>query len=349
MSLNKNFLSLDKFIHQALYSPKTGFYMKKNPFGDKGDYITSPLISVLFSEMLSVWTVAFWQNLKCPKNINLIELGAGNGQMMYDMINSFKSFPEFNKSCKFYIFETSPYLKKIQKEKLKEFNVIWIKNLNEIKKNYNIFIANEFFDALPIKQFVKKKNKWYEKNIKFSKLQKPKILDILVNIKKFEKKIGFKISQGQKFIEYSPLSMKYLKSISELIKNNGGGLLAIDYGYIDPKMKNTLKSIKKHKLTNVLDNFSKSDITYDINFKIMEKIIKKLGLKVNGITNQKNFLQKLGILERAEIVSKNLPFSKKANIYFRVKRLIHENSMGKLFKVIFATKKNTQFKTGFKN
>ena len=109
MSLNKNFLSLDKFIHQALYSPKTGFYMKKNPFGDKGDFITSPLISILFSEMLSVWTVAFWQNLKCPKNINLIELGAGNGQMMYDMINSFKSFPEFNKSCKFYIFETSPY------------------------------------------------------------------------------------------------------------------------------------------------------------------------------------------------------------------------------------------------
>ena len=72
MSLNKNFLSLDKFIHQALYSPKTGFYMKKNPFGDKGDYITSPLISVLFSEMLSVWTVAFWQNLKCPKNINSV-------------------------------------------------------------------------------------------------------------------------------------------------------------------------------------------------------------------------------------------------------------------------------------
>tara|TARA_Y100001960_G_C14271516_1_gene632481 strand:- start:292 stop:501 length:210 start_codon:yes stop_codon:yes gene_type:complete len=67
MSLNKNFLSLDKFIHQALYSPKNGFYMKKNPFGDKGDFITSPLISVLFSEMLSVWTVAFWQKLKMSK------------------------------------------------------------------------------------------------------------------------------------------------------------------------------------------------------------------------------------------------------------------------------------------
>ena len=188
MSLNKNFLSLDKFIHQALYSPKNGFYMKKNPFGDKGDFITSPLISILFSEMLSVWTVAFWQNLKCPKNINLIELGAGNGQMMYDMINSFKSFPEFNKSCKFYIFETSPHLKKIQKEKLKGFNVIWIKNLNEIKKNYNIFIANEFFDALPIKQFFKINKKWMERFVVLEKNNKKKFINFDSNIKKVEKK-----------------------------------------------------------------------------------------------------------------------------------------------------------------
>ena len=69
MNLNKRTFALDEFINQALYDSKNGFYMKKNPFGDKGDFITSPLISVLFSEMLSVWTVAFWQNLKCPKNI----------------------------------------------------------------------------------------------------------------------------------------------------------------------------------------------------------------------------------------------------------------------------------------
>ena len=350
MQLKKNkIFTLDKYIDEALYNKKSGYYMKVNPFGKKGDYITSPNISVLFSEMIAIWIILFWKNLKSPKKFNLIELGSGNGEMILQILKTFKKFPLIEKSCKINILEKSIYLKKIQKQKLKDYNIAWLDNLNNISNLPSIFIANEFFDALPIKQFVKKKKKWYEKNIKFSKLQKPKILDILVNIKKFEKKIGFKISQGQKFIEYSPLSMKYLKSISKLITNNGGGLLAIDYGYVNPKMKNTLKSIKKHKLTNVLDNFSKSDITYDINFKIMEKIIKKLGLKVGGITNQRNFLQKLGILERAEIVSKNLPFSKKANIYFRVKRLINENSMGKLFKVMFATKKNIRFKTGFKN
>ena len=148
-------ISLDKFIYKALYDKNKGYYMKGNPIGSKGDFITSPNISILFSEMLSIWTISFWQNLKCPKKINLIELGSGNGQMIYDMINSFKNFPKFYQSCKFIIFEKSPHLKKVQKKKLKKFNVKWIKNFNEIKKGTNIFIANEFFDALPIKQFFK--------------------------------------------------------------------------------------------------------------------------------------------------------------------------------------------------
>ena len=344
-----NIFTIDKYIDEALYNKKSGYYMKANPFGKKGDYITSPNISVLFSEMIAVWIILFWKKLKCPKKFNLIELGSGNGEMIFQILKTFEKFPIIKESCKINILEKSIYLKKIQKQKLKDYNINWLHSLSNLPNLPSIFIANEFFDALPIKQFVKKKNKWYEKNIKFSKSHRPKILDILVNIKKFEKKIGFKISRGQKFIEYSPLSIDYLKSISKIIKINNGGLLIIDYGYIDQKMKNTLKSIKKHKLSNILDDFSKSDITYDVNFKLMEKIVKKIGLKVGGITEQRNFLQKLGILERAEIISKNLPFSKKTNIYFRLKRLIDENSMGKLFKVMFVTKKNIQFKMGFKN
>ena len=123
MNLNEKLVALDKFINQALYDPKNGFYMKGNPFGNKGDFITAPNISILFSEMLSVWTISFWQKLKCPKKINIIDLGSGNGQMIYDMINSFKSFPKFYKSCQFIIFEKSPYLKKIQKKNYKNLKL----------------------------------------------------------------------------------------------------------------------------------------------------------------------------------------------------------------------------------
>ena len=159
MQNNKKCIALDRFIYKALYDHKYGFYMKKNPFGIDGDFITSPNVSILFSEMLAVWTIAFWEKLKFPKKFNLIELGSGNGEMILQMIKSFKNFPNFQKSCKINIFEKSPFLKKIQKKKLKQYDVKWIENLNEIKDGPNIFIANEFFDALPIKQFFKiKKN-----------------------------------------------------------------------------------------------------------------------------------------------------------------------------------------------
>mgnify|MGYP001266876578 FL=1 len=342
-------LTIDKYINEALYNNKTGYYMKKNPFGKKGDFITAPNISILFSEMIAVWVVSFWENLKSPKEFNLIELGAGNGEMMSQIIKTFESFPLFKNCCKINILEKSPYLKKIQKKKLKNKNIKWLKNLNKISNLPSIFIANEFFDAIPFKQFIKKNGKWYERNIKFYKFKKPEYLDISCNMNEIEKKIGFKISYKQKFIEYSPYAIDYMKIIAKKINLNTGGVLIIDYGYWNTLMKNTIKSVYKHKNVDLLDSFGKADITYNINFNIFEKILKNFNLKINGKTTQKKFLINLGILKRAEIISKNLPFSKKADIYFRVKKLIDNNSMGELFKVLLATNKNTVFKTGFVN
>ncbi len=349
MKINKNILTLDKYIQESLYNNKFGYYMKKNPFGKKGDYITSPNISILFSEMIAIWIISFWENLKCPKKFNLVELGAGNGEMMFQIIRTFKKFPIFRDSCKINILEKSILLKKIQKKKLKNNNVKWLKTLNEISNIPSIFIANEFFDALPIKQFIKKKNKWYERNVQLTKLNKNQFIDKPCNIKKIEKKIGFKISHNQKFIEYSPLSKKYLKIIAKKINIFNGGILIIDYGYWENKMKNTLNSISNHNFNDPLKKFGNADITHNINFKLLEKILLKLNLKINGKCTQKEFLENLGIFKRAEIISKKLTFSKKVDIYLRIKRLTDKNFMGELFKVIFATKKNINFQIGFIN
>tara|TARA_B100001173_G_scaffold64754_1_gene54668 strand:+ start:43 stop:1086 length:1044 start_codon:yes stop_codon:yes gene_type:complete len=347
MNPNKNFFPLDKFMNEALYNRKNGFYMKKNPFGSKGDFITAPNLSILFSEMLSIWTISFWKNIKSPKQINLIELGAGNGQMIYDMINSFKNFPKFYKSCKFIILEKSPYLKKIQKKKLKNFKIKWIKNLSEIQKGINIFIANEFFDALPVKQFFKINNKWMERYVKLDNKNNKTFVNISLNIKKIEKKFGFKISSNQKVIEYSPMALEYLKSISKKINNKKGALLIIDYGYLENSMKDTLIAIKKHKIIDLFKEFGNSDITYNLNYKLLKKITNILKLKCQGITTQRNFLINLGIQQRAEIISRNLPFSRKADIYYRLKRLIDKNQMGDLFKVMLITDKKINFNLGF--
>ena len=249
--------------------------MSFNPFGAGGDFITAPNISILFSEMLAIWIISFWEHLKCPKKFNLIELGAGNGEMMKDIIKSFERFPLFKDSCKINILEKSLHLKKIQKTKLKNKKIKWLKNLDELSNIPSIFIANEFFDALPIKQFIKKKNRWYERNIKISKLKKPEVIEILTNMKNLKKKLGFNITYNQNFIEFSPQLFKYLKKISKKINICNGGILIIDYGYKDHQMKDTLQSVLNHKYNNLLDNFKEADITYNLSFKLVEKIFKK--------------------------------------------------------------------------
>ena len=344
---NNKHIPFDKFIDIALYHKKTGYYMKKNPFGKDGDFITAPNISILFSEMLAIWCIAFWEHLGYPKKINIIELGAGNGEMMYQMIKVFERFNKFRESSNYFILEKSQFLKKIQKKKLNSHKITWLNSINKLKNGPNIFLANEFFDALPIKQFIKKNNKWYEKSIKKNNINKFEFVNVITKIKDLEKKIKINLSKNQKIIEFSPLTYDYLNIISKKINTFQGGLLIVDYGYLKKKMRDSLQSIYKHKFNNILDNFSKSDITYNLNFFLLKKIVKKLNLKVVGLTSQRNFLTKLGILDRAEILAKNLQFSKKADIYYRIKRLIDRNFMGELFKVMFVTGKNIKFKLGF--
>ena len=127
-------IPLDKFIDLSLYNKKIGYYMKKNPFGKKGDFITAPNISRLFSEMIAIWIISFWKNLGSPRNFNLIELGAGNGEMMKVLLESFQNFPSFLESCNIIIHEKSPILIRIQKEKLSKSKIIWVSQINKIKK-----------------------------------------------------------------------------------------------------------------------------------------------------------------------------------------------------------------------
>ena len=138
-----------------------------------------------------------------------------------------------------------------------------------------------------------------------------------------------------------------MKDISKIIKKNTGGLLLIDYGYNEKKMKNTLKAVSNHKIANILKDMGNIDITHNINFNLFKRFVEKMGGLKNNITSQRNFLLRMGIQQRAEIISKNLGFSKKADIYFRFKRLTDENQMGNLFKVMLIKNQKNKFKLGF--
>ncbi|MDB4811778.1 SAM-dependent methyltransferase [Candidatus Pelagibacter sp.] len=347
MKTDNRELPLDQFIELALYDKVEGYYMKKNPFGKEGDFITAPNITRVFSEIIAIWVVTFWKSLGSPKKFNLLELGAGNGEMIKVIIETLKNFPECFMNCNFQIHEKSDLLKEKQQLNLKSEKITWIEDIKKNNSHPTIFLANEFFDALPVKQYFKKEDGWIERFVNFKNKKKAEFKEHPTDIRKIEQNLNFNISNEQEIIEYSPGSFKYLEDICSLLKKNDGGILIIDYGYLDLKMHETLQAIKDHKYSNILENIGDSDITYNINFTIFKKFVAQFDQLNSLISNQKKFLTSMGIVQRAEIIGENIPFSEKSDLFYRIRRLIDEKQMGELFKVMLIKKKRNKFKTGF--
>ena len=335
---NLDSLPVDKFFQNVLYDKKEGYYNSKIPFGLKGDFITSPKISNLFSEMISIWIISTWEFFGKPKKINIIELGPGDGSLTKTFLQTSKRFPEFNIAKKIYLFEASKFLKKIQRENIQDNQVKWIKNFNSIKSGPTIFFGNEFFDAIPIKQFRREKNELYEK---FFFLQKDyKIKEIFKKASKedIQSINSYKSLKKLKFIEFPRIGFFELKKIIKKILNLGGCILLIDYGYLKKNNQNTLQSVLNHKKNTLLKNLGKADVTYHVNFNLLNEFFLKNKLKTKKTIDQNEFLQKLGINKRAEIISKKMKFNEQTNLYLRLKRLLSPIYMGSLFKVKLAYK-----------
>lgn len=345
---NSKILPVDSFFKNVLYDKKFGYYASRIPFGEKGDFITSPKVSNLFSEMIAIWIVTSWELFGRPKNFNIVELGPGDGSLTNILLRSFKKFPEFNSIKKIFLFEESNYLKKVQKKIIINKDVKWINSLNKIKKGPVIFFGNEYFDAIPIKQFKKLKNSFFEKNYTINK--SCKINQIFKKATPDNVKIikSFKTLRNLKFIEFPKLGFRELKKISMKISKLKGCILLIDYGYLKPNNQDTIQSVMKHKKNNYLDNLGKADVTAHVNFKLLQEFFLKNNLKIKNTTTQKDFLENMGILERAKLLSKKMKFSEQADLYLRIKRLLSPKYMGELFKVILAYNfKNNNF-AGFK-
>ena len=349
IKLNKK-IPVDEFLEKILYEPTIGYYNNRTPFGDKGDFVTSPTISNLFSEILAIWIISTWEKLGKPKIFNLVELGPGDGSLIKVLVETFKNFNEFNKAVRIFLYEKSDNLKNIQKKKIKNNKIKWIKNFSSIKKGPIMFFGNEFFDAIPIKQFSKDKKKIYEKCYIANKnglnetFKKASVNDIL-HLR------SFKILKKQNFIEYPKLGFIELDKIVKKISIHTGGILLIDYGYLSPFNESTLQAVmknKKVKMSNLINYMGKADITYLVNFNLLKEYFLKKNLKVKNIVSQRFFLETMGILERAKILEKNMNSKQKSNMFSILKRLLHKELMGELFKVIFTYKsKNNNF-LGFK-
>jgi NADH dehydrogenase [ubiquinone] 1 alpha subcomplex assembly factor 7 len=350
--LNKYFpeskkIPIDKFIFNVLYDKDYGYYSKKIPFGRNGDFITSPGISSLFSEIIALWVISLWEQMDKPKIFNVVELGPGSGQMCKTLLKVFKKFPIFFDSVNFFLYEKSKTLKNLQKKNLSDQKIKWIKNFNKIKKGPIIFLGNEFFDAIPIKQFKRINNILYEQYVKLENDSKIKTFFKKADAKIIAQLKKYNLLKNQSFIEYPEQGLAELDLIANKIKKQNGILLLIDYGFLKQKSKNTLQSVKNHKPNMIFDNVGSADITSLVNFGLIKKYLRKKKLKVNNIVTQEFFLKKMGIMTRAETVAKKMNFKEKSDLYFRIERLVNREQMGELFKFFSAFKLKKNFLLGF--
>ena len=345
---NPEGIALDQFIEICLFK-KNGYYKNKQPIGKSADFTTSPEISQLFGEVLGLYIYNFWyKHLQCK--FNLIELGPGKGTLLNDIFRINKNFKSFLDSINLNLIEINKELIKIQKKNFSgltiNFNKIrWSEKFNSIEHLPSIIFANEFFDCLAIKQFIKINEKWYEKKVNFNKKENRFFIhNTILKNNSLSKKLD-KIANQHKYgeneiIEISNSREKYFKKICNFIKTNSGVVIVIDYGYLQPVNYSTLQSVKLHHATNILDNPGNQDITSFVNFHNLLDIAKKNNLYTYGPVTQQEFLKNNGIEERKNKILFKASEKQKKMIEKEYERLITHDQMGTNFKFLVVSTYN---------
>ncbi len=323
-------LSLSRFIFLCLYEKKHGYY-QKNRIGT--DFITAPEISQLFGECISIFIASI--NQKIGNIRDFCELGPGNGTLIKDLSKNLNKL--IKHKLNFYFFEKSITLKTNIKKNINSINISHLRKLTFPPRPI-FFIANEFFDALPINQFEKTSNGWFERRIDLIE-NKLKLILKKNTFFKLEKNYG---EEGD-IDEISPYSNIYLKKIFGHLKKFGGGLLIFDYGPVKKRKIDTLQSIFKKKKNYFLNNPYESDITYHVDFEKIKQQAKQSGLFFYGPITQKKFLFFNGINERFLKLSRILQSQEQLEILkSQFTRLTDARGMGNLIKCTLITKKKIE-------
>lgn len=348
------YLSLSAFINLALYHPKYGYYTQKNPFGMGGDFVTSPQISSLWSEMFSLFFIYnFKKNYRHGGKVYFMELGAGNGFFIRDFLRITSRIPELFQNMEIILVEISENLREEQKKMVKEFEgkvqIKWetdvhtaLYNISILESDLFFVFSNEFFDAFPINQFIKHNGKWHEVCIVQSEDKKEyefgfTHFDFTEAVKSHLTLLSVEeeaLKDGE-IVEVSNDVIEIFTKIARQIKKGKGCVVTVDYGYLKSEFVSTLQSLKNHQKNDVLQNIGSADITYLVNFELLFYIAQHEGVHVFPPLTQKDFLESIGIKEKlSKLLEREQDDAKKYAIETSTHRIIGEDQMGNLFKVL---------------
>lgn len=325
-------MRLDEFITTCLLHPTLGYYTTRAPFGAQGDFVTAPEISQMFGELMGLALAQKWLDDGAPAPFTLAELGPGRGTLMADVLRACAQVPGFIRAAEVWLVEASAALQAEQARTVPHEALNWCSDLNDLPDQPLYLIANEFFDALPIRQFIRSGDHWRERQVGLEgnalrfglgpALPQPSLATRLEDT-----------AEGD-LIEVSTTLSGTMHQITHRIQAHGGCALIIDYGDWRT-LGDTLQAVQGHARTDPLAAPGQADLTAHVDF---EALAQAAAPCIHSrVTPQGVFLERLGITARAQTLAKGLSGGALENHIAAHRRLTHPDEMGNLFKVIALT------------
>ena len=334
-------LSVADYMAECLLHPEFGYYTTRDPFGAAGDFITAPEISQMFGELLGLCIAQAWIDQGRPNRFTLAEVGPGRGTLMADMLRATKNIEGFHRAADIVLIEASAKLIAQQKKTLSAVQPRWISQLDDLPDQPLFLVANEFYDALPIRQFMRQGAAWRERQVgseggNLSWGLGPALPQPFLNPRLADTDDGT-------MVEYAPAAGPITVQISARINAHGGAALILDYGDWQPK-GDSFQAVKAHEKIGPLETPGAADLTAHVDFAALARAAAPAAH--SALTPQGVFLERLGITARAEALAQNLTGGALQNHITAHRRLTHPEEMGSLFKVMALMPQGTHAPAG---
>ena len=321
-------MRIDRYMGLCLGHPEHGYYITRDPLGERGDFITAPEVSQTFGELIGVWCIAVWAAMGQPASFNLIELGPGRGTLMCDILRATRRVSKsFAAAATVRMVETSPVLRSRQIEILGG-QASWHERIEDVPEGPAIVVANEFFDAIPIRQFEKREGRWFERVVGLTDNR----------LKVGLAPAGLKPQGGEgDIIESAPARNAIAGAIGERLAQHPGVALIIDYGHLASAPGDTLQAMQQHHYVPVVAAPGECDLTSHVDFEALGKAFLASGAAVAPASTQRAFLLAMGLEQRMSILAARSGDKNRRVLQRQMTRLAGEDQMGNLFKVLAAT------------
>ena len=325
-------ITLAEFMAEALGHPRLGYYRKARPIGAAGDFTTAPEITQMFGELLGAWLAERWQAMGSPASVNLVELGPGRGMLLADAFRATRTVPGFHTALKLHLVEINATLQSDQAKALAAFAPTWHERFDDVPAGPLLLIANEFFDALPVRQFHRSAEGWHERMVGLAPDGESLTLALAPGGSPYAAVLPDGAPGAEAEVSHAAAALA--GAIGGRVARDGGWALIVDYGRDESGLGSSLQAVREHRRVGLLDDPGETDLSAHVDFEMLAAAARGAGAEVFGPASQGDFLRRIGIERRAASLKARASAMQRVEIDAALARLLAPDQMGTLFRVL---------------